>query len=189
MENKMTKSQFVDLATKIIGVVALLLLAFGQLQSDAPAEDGATARGTTNMDTLVLSQDLTVTDDATIGDDTAVTGDLTVGGTLDITGATTFGSGNLSPLLTADSNEAVFTTSYTFTGTKVITSSLHGMATGVTSAFCTLGETPATGAGDGALCWVGIGATKNVTVTVEQDDWTTNAANSTKVYVAIVGTP
>lgn len=169
---KLTKGEFIQLATQILGVIALFLVSFGLLKPDAAAPtDEATARGTTNFDSLVLSQDLTVGDD------------------LDVAGDTTFGTGNLSPLLTADTNEAVFTTSYTFTGTKVITSLLHGFETGVTSAFCTLGETPGTGSGDGALCWVAIGATENVTVTVEQDDWTTNAANSTKVYVGVVGTP
>lgn len=175
---KLTKGEFIQLATQILGVIALFLVSFGLLKPDAaPTDNEATARGTTNFDSLVLSQDLTVGDDAT------VTGDL------DVTGATTFGTGNLSPLLTADTNEAVFTASYTFTGTKVITSLLHGFETGVTSAFCTLGESPGTGAGDGALCWVDIGATENVTITVEQDDFVTNAANSTAVYVGVVGTP
>lgn len=171
--DKLTKKQFIELATQIVLALGVLLVAFGLLKPDAaaPTDNEATARGVTNFDSLTLSQDLIVGDD------------------LDVAGDTTFGTGNLSPLLTADTNEAVFTASYTFTGTKVITSLLHGFETGVTSAFCTLAETPATGSGDGALCWVGIGATQNVTVTVEQDDWTTNAANSTAVYVGVVGTP
>lgn len=169
MENKLTKAQFVHLATSVIGAIALLLVAFGVLTPDAAAPaDEATARGTTNMDTLVLSEDLTVTDD------------------LDIGGDVNFGSSNLVPVAATSGLEAYFATA-TFTGTKVITTSAHGL-TAVTAAVCTLGETPATGSGDGALCWVGISGT-TVTFTVEQDDWTTNAANSTKVYYAVVGTP
>lgn len=160
--NKLTRQQVYNIAMAILAAALLLGQTLGWF---APDGDEPTARGVTNFNSVTLSGDL------------------------DVTGAATFGSGNLSPLLSADTNEAVFTASYTFTGTKVITSLLHGFETGVTAAFCTLGETPATGSGDGALCWVGIGATENVTVTVEQDDWVTNAANSTKVYVGIVGTP
>lgn len=177
-----TTERVIQIFTAIGTAVALILLSFGYISGTPAASDNeATARGVTNFDSLTLSEDLVVGDDAT------VSGDLAVTGALDVTGAPTFGSGSLYPLLIDDSSEAIYFTQSTFTGTEVITTSTHGLSA-ITAAGCTLGESPATGAGDGALCWVGWSGT-TLTVTVEQDDWTTDAANSTIVDYWVAGTP
>lgn len=168
---KLTTEGIIQIFTAIGTAVALILLSLGYI-SDAGGNE-PTARGVTNFDSLTLSEDLVVGDDATVA------GDLTV------TGASS--SGGLYPLLIDDSSEAIYVTQSTFTGTEVITTSTHGL-TAITAAGCTLGETPATGSGDGALCWVEFAST-TLTVTVEQDDWTTNAANSTIVDYWVAGTP
>lgn len=70
----MTKKEFVELATRIVGVLALVLVAFGVLQpSDAPVVEvnQPEARGVTNFDSLTLSDDLVV------GGTAAITGALT----------------------------------------------------------------------------------------------------------------
>jgi hypothetical protein len=163
-----TTERVIQIFTAIGTAVALILLSLGYIS--APADDNEpTARGVTNFDSLTLSDD------------------LVVGGSMDVTGATTFGSGDLYPLLIDDSSEAIYVTQSTFTGTEVITSSAHGL-TAITAAGCTLGESPATGAGDGALCWVEF-ASETLTVTVEQDDWVTDATNSTIVDYWVAGTP
>jgi hypothetical protein len=161
-------------AIQALAVAAVsLAVIFGWVA--APAGNEPTARGVTNFDSLTLSDDLVVGDDATI------TGDL------DVTGAANYGADNLYSLLINDSSEQIYVGRSTFTGTLAITTTTHGLSA-ITAAFCTLAETPATGAGDGALCWVGVSGT-TATITVEQDDWTTNAGNSTAVHYAIVGNP
>lgn len=174
MSNKITYERLTEAVKAIAAAVIAVALLFGWISQ--PAEDNApTARGTSNFGSIALSDDLVV------GDDASIAGDLAV------TGATTLGSGSLYPLLINDSSEALYVGSTTITGTLAITNSTHGLTT-VTAAVCTLGATPATGAGDGALCWVGVSG-GTATITVEQDDWTTNATNSVVVNYAIVGTP
>lgn len=68
----MTKKEFTQLATNIIGVIALVLVAFGVLQPDTANQP--TARGVSNFDDITLSGDLAVGDDATVTGDLAVTG-------------------------------------------------------------------------------------------------------------------
>lgn len=175
-KNKITFDRVVSIFSALGTAVALILLSLGYI-SGAPVADGnePTARGVTNFDSLTLSEDLVVGDDASVTGDLAVTGDYT------------FGSSGLNALLIDDSSEAIYLTQSTFTGTEVITTSTHGLSA-ITAAGCALGESPATGAGDGALCWVGWSGT-TLTVTVEQDDWTTDAANSTIVDYWVAGTP
>lgn len=117
-------------------------------------------------DNEATARGVTNFDSLTLSDDLVVGGSVTIGG---------------------DTVDAIYATQSTFTGTEVITSSTHGL-TAITAAGCSLGESPATGSGDGALCWVGWSGT-TLTVTVEQDDWTTNAANSTIVDYWVIGTP
>lgn len=167
---KLTYQGLIQIFTAIGTAVALVLLSLGYISdAGAPGDNEPTARGVTNFDSLTLSDDLVVGDDAT------VSGDLIIGGS------------SLYPLLINDSSEAIYVTQSTFTGTEVITTSTHGLSA-ITAAGCALGESPATGAGDGALCWVGWSGT-TLTVTVEQDDWTTNATNSTIVDYWVAGTP
>lgn len=97
------------------------------------------------------------------------------------------GGSNMYPLLSDDSAEALYAASTTVTGTLAITASTHSLSA-ITAAGCTLGESPGTGSGDGALCWVGVSGT-TATITVEQDDWTTNASNGTVINYWIIGTP
>lgn len=86
----MTKAEFTDLATKIVAVVALLLVAFGVLRPDeAPVVEinGSDlnlpeARGVTNFDSLTLSNDLVVGDDASIAGETTLAGATTQTGNL-----------------------------------------------------------------------------------------------------------
>lgn len=74
------------------------------------------------------------------------------------------------------------------TGTLAIAAATHGLSA-VTSAVCSLADDgPSTEAGEAALCWIGVSGT-TVTITAEQDDWTTNATVVTPVNVIIVGTP
>lgn len=74
------------------------------------------------------------------------------------------------------------------TGTLAIPAATHGLSA-ITSAVCTLvDDGPSTGAGEAALCWIGTSGT-TVTITAEQDDWTTNATVMTPIDVIIIGTP
>ncbi len=168
--------------TQAVGVASLVIIAmavaFGLVSEPAPAaeENQPTARGgVSNFDDITLSGDLSVGDDATVGGDLAVTG------------ATTFGTSTMYPLLTDTASQGIYVGSTTITGTLAITASTHSLSA-LTSAVCVLGATPATGAGDAALCWVGLSGT-TATITVEQDDWTTNASNGVIIHYAIVGTP
>lgn len=172
--NKLTKQQVYNIAQALLTAVLLLGVTLGWF-TDGEVDE-PTARGTTNFSNVELSGDLEVGDDATILGD------------LDITGATTFGSGNLSPLLTDTASEVLFATERTITGTATITTLVHGVDD-ITAAFCTMGQTPSTGAGAAALCWVDFGATGNLTITVEQDDWVTNASGSAVIEYIVVGTP
>lgn len=135
--------------------------------------------GTTHFGSLELEDDLTVTDDGTIGDDLTVAGDLTVTGNIN--------QGSLYGVVGAAALE-IYGSTATFTGTTSIGTATHGVSD-VNSVTCAMGETPATGAGDGAMVWCAFGATGNITLTVEQDDFTTNAANSTVVNYIVIGTP
>jgi len=77
--------------------IFLILLIFGV---------GVSA-GTTNFDTLVLSEDLTVADDVTITDDLTVSGDTAITGTLTQTGDPTFSSSvTAKPLMTITNSNA-----------------------------------------------------------------------------------
>lgn len=162
----MKKSEFINLAATVIGALALVLVAFGVLQPDTAANQPE-ARGVTNFDT--------------------VTADVVNAGALDVTGSPTLGASNMYPLLTDTASQGVYVGQTTFTGTLAVTAASHGLSA-VTAAFCTLGQTPGTGAGAPALCWSGF-TTTTVTFTVEQDDWTTNATSGAIVNYAIVGTP
>lgn len=162
----MKKSEFINLAATVIGALALILVAFGVLQPDTAANQPE-ARGVSNFDTL--------------------TADVVNAGALDVTGSPTFGASNMYPLLTDTSSQGVYVGQTTFTGTLAVTAATHGLSA-VTAAFCTLGQSPGTGAGAPALCWSGF-TTTTVTFTVEQDDWTTNATSGAIVNYAIVGTP
>jgi len=154
---KLTTSAVMQIFTAIGTAVALVLLAFGFITSDpAGGDNEATARGTTNFDTIEA-------DALIIGDD------------------------SMYPLLSDDSSEAIYAASATITGTSAITASTHSLSA-ITAAGCTLGESPGTGAGDGALCWVGVSGT-TATITVEQDDWTTDATAGTIINYWIIGTP
>lgn len=64
----------------IIVVIAIIAAGFLGVTYPIPAPPDVVELGTTNMDTLVLSADLTVGDDATITDDISVGGDLTIAG-------------------------------------------------------------------------------------------------------------
>jgi hypothetical protein len=174
MDNKpKTTSDFVAMVQRIAlplaTAVALILALLGFLEMDMVEGNDPTARGVTNFDSITLAEDLSVGDDATI------TGDLIVG------------SGSLYPLLIDDSSEAIYAGSSTITGTEAITTASHGLSS-ITAAGCSLGESPGTGAGDAALCWVGVSGS-TVTVTVEQDDWTTDATAGASIYYWIIGTP
>lgn len=162
IRTKTTADTVVQIFTAIGTAVALVLLAFGFITDSGPAagSNQAEARGVTNFDSITLSEDLVV------GDDVTITGDLVVGG---------------------DTVEAIYAASTTVTGTLAITGSTHSLSA-ITAAGCTLGESPGTGSGDGALCWVGVSGT-TATITVEQDDWTTNASNGTVINYWIIGTP
>lgn len=127
----------------------------------SPADDNqAEARGVTNFDSITLSEDLVV------GDDVTIAGDLSVGG---------------------DTVEALYAASTTVTGTLAVTASTHSLSA-ITAAGCTLGATPSTASGGPALCWVGVSGT-TATITVEQDDWTTNATSPVVINYWIIGTP
>lgn len=168
----MTKKQFFEIATSVITAVALILIAFGVLAPDDSAvivDNEPTARGVSNFDDITLS------------------GSLNVGGALDVTGASTFGSSNMYPLLTDSASQGIYVGQSTITGTATIAAGTHSLSA-VTAAFCTLGQSPATGAGAPALCWTSF-TTTTVTITVEQDDWTSNATSGAIVNYAIVGTP
>ncbi len=167
--NKWTKQQVLNLVMAILVPILTLLVGLDYLAPD-PAPDEPTARGTTNFDDIVLS------------------GDLTVGDDLDVTGSATFGSGNLSALLSDTDGQVVFVAERSVTGTATIGTGVHGVDD-ITAAFCTMGQTPSTGAGAAALCWVDFGATGNLTITVEQDDWTTNASVVAVIEYLVVGTP
>ncbi|MFZ1401125.1 MAG: hypothetical protein WAS33_29740 [Candidatus Promineifilaceae bacterium] len=105
-------------------------------------------------------------------DSITLSDDLVVGGSVTIDG---------------DTVDAIYADSATVTGTLAITASTHSLSA-ITAAGCSLGESPGTGAGDGALCWVGVSGT-TATITVEQDDWTTNASSGTVINYWIIGTP
>ena len=179
MSNKLTYERIMQAVQVIAIAIVSLAVTFGWIA--APTADEPTARGVTNFDSLTLSDDLVVGDDASVGGDIAVTGDLAV------TGASTFGSGDLYSLLIDDSSEAIYVGSGLVTGTLAVAAGTHGLAA-VTAAFCSLGSTPGTGAGDPALCWAGVSGT-TVTFVVEQDDWTTNASVSGTLHYAIIGNP
>ena len=55
----MTKKEFAELASTVVGAIALVLVAFGVLSSDA-APNEVTARGVSNFDSLTLGNDLVV---------------------------------------------------------------------------------------------------------------------------------
>ena len=105
-------------------------------------------------------------------DSITLSDDLIVGGSVTIDG---------------DTVDGLYAASTTVTGTLAVAAATHGLSA-VTAAGCSLGESPGTGAGDGALCWVGVSGT-TATITVEQDDWTTNATAGTVINYWIVGTP
>lgn len=155
---KLTTTAVVQIFTAIGTAVALVLLAFGFItEPDAAGGDNeATARGTTNFDTIEA-------DALIVGDD------------------------SMYPLLSDDSSEAIYAASTTVTGTLAVAAGTHSLSA-ITAAGCTLGESPGTGAGDGALCWVGVSGT-TATITVEQDDWTTDATEPTVINYWIIGTP
>jgi hypothetical protein len=54
MNTKITKGQFIQAATALIAVIALILGMFGVF-ADEPADNEATARGTSNFDTLQVA--------------------------------------------------------------------------------------------------------------------------------------
>ena len=105
-------------------------------------------------------------------DSITLSDDLIVGGSVTIDG---------------DTVDGLYAASTTVTGTLAVAAATHGLSA-VTAAGCSLGESPGTGAGDGALCWVGVSGTA-ATITVEQDDWTTNATAGTVINYWIIGTP
>jgi hypothetical protein len=156
---KTTTETVVQIFTAIGTAVALILLAFGYI-SPAAGDNEAEARGVTNFDSITLSEDLVV------GDDVTITGALSVGG---------------------DDAEAIYAASTTVTGTLAVAAATHGLSA-ITAAGCTLGATPSTSAGAPALCWVGVSGT-TATITVEQDDWTTNATSPVTINYWIIGTP
>lgn len=85
------------LAWMIVAIVLTLVSIFFGVTYPVPAPpDPVQQLGTTNFDTLELSEDLSVGDDATITDDAAIGGDATVTGALEVTGNTTL-SGILYP--------------------------------------------------------------------------------------------
>lgn len=162
----MTKKQFFEIASSVITAVALILIAFGVLTPDESAvivDNEPTARGVSNFD------------------------DITLSGSLDVDGSMTLGSSNMYPLLTDTASQGIYVGQSTITGTATIAAGTHSLSA-VTAAFCTLGQSPGTGAGAPALCWTSF-TTTTVTITVEQDDWTSNATSGAVINYAIVGTP
>jgi len=159
-EIKTTTDTVVQIFTAIGTAVALILLAFGYITDSGAGDNQPEARGVTNFDSITLSEDLVV------GDDVTITGALSVGG---------------------DDVDAIFAASTTVTGTLAVTSATHGLSA-VTAAGCTLGATPSTASGGPALCWVGVSGT-TATITVEQDDWTTNATSPVTINYWVIGTP
>lgn len=92
-----------------------------------------------------------------------------------------------SPVV-GDTSLAIYGARVEVTGTLAIPAATHGLSA-ITSAVCTLvDDGPSTGAGEAALCWIGTSGT-TVTITAEQDDWTTNATVMTPIDVIIIGTP
>lgn len=158
-KQKISYAAFIQAGSAVVTAIALILALFGFI-GPAAGDNEATARGVTNFDSLTLSEDLVV------GDDVTITGALSVGG---------------------DDVEAIYAASTTVTGTLAVAAATHGLSA-VTAAGCTLGATPSTASGGPALCWVGVSGT-TATITVEQDDWTTNATSPVVINYWIIGTP
>ncbi len=156
---KISYTAFIQAASAVVTAVALILALIGVI-GPAAGDNEAEARGVTNFDSITLSEDLVV------GDDVTIAGALSVGG---------------------DDMDAIYAASTTVTGTLAVTSATHGLSA-ITAAGCTLGATPSTASGAPALCWVGVSGT-TATITVEQDDWTTNATSSVIINYWIIGTP
>lgn len=160
-KDKPTYSQILQIFTAVGTAVALILLAFGLVVAD-PAANQPEARGVTNFDSLSATA-------------------------LDVAGSPTFGTSNMYPLLTDTSSQGIYVGRSTITGTATILAATHGLSS-ITAVFCTMGQTPSTASGAAALCWTSFTGT-TATITVEQDDWTTNATGAAVINYAIVGTP
>lgn len=170
----MSKKEFTQLATNIIGVIALVLVAFGVLRPDAAPE---TAVVTPESDIVQLG--------ATNFDDLELSGNLDVTGNTTVTGTLTYGSNDLNPLGYGSSGQQLVYGTASMTGTFTVT---HGLTT-VTFAVCTLGEDPGAGAGDAAMCTVTVSG--NVVVVKNwQDDFVTAATETTTpTHWLVVGAP
>lgn len=139
-----------------------------------PAEpDAIQALGTSHF-TNVQAEDITATDDLFVTDDATITGTVNL-------------ANSLYPLGTATDGQAIYASSATITGTSAITTSTHGLST-VTAAVCDINAAPGTGAGDPAFCVPVVSGT-TVTITVKQDDWTTDATSGAVTSYAIIGSP
>lgn len=168
----MSREKIVGIATNIIGAIALVLVAFGVL-TDGTANQPS-ARGTSNFD-IVSAEQLTSTDDLTVTDDA------------DIGGSINIGTSNLYPLLNATDGQAVYAATATITGTSAIAAGTHGFST-IIGAVCDINAAPGVTAGDPAFCVPVVSGT-TVTITVKQDDWTTNATSGVSTSYVIIGTP
>lgn len=74
----------------VIGAVAVLALILSLMSLVGGNQSAPAVAGTTNLDTLELSEDLIVTDDITVLDDLTVTDDVTIsGGSVTITTSNT----------------------------------------------------------------------------------------------------
>ena len=151
----------------ILTAIAILLLAFSFFTSEPAADEpviiGGATEGVSNFDDLAVSGDLDVGDDLT------------------------FWAGNVYPLGSETNDLAVYAATATFSGTLDVGAATHGL-TSIVAAFCTLGQTPGTGAGAPAHCWTSVSAL-TATLTVEQDDWTTNATSAAVVEYLLIGAP
>lgn len=155
----MNESKSKNLLVLAILISAVALLLIGISFVLPSGDNEPAAKGTTNFSDLVA--------------DSLTVDSLTVDGNTPVVGGTTLG---------------IYAAQVQVTGTLAIAAATHGLSA-ITSAVCSLAEDgPSTGAGEAALCWIGTSGT-TVTITAEQDDWTTNATVMTPVNVIIVGTP
>ena len=154
-------------------ILIAVLTIFAFLVSCKPDLSEYEFAGTTNFDTISLTEDLTVGDDLTVTDD------------MDVGGDANFGSSNLYPVGYASAGQQVVYGTEAITGT---TTASHGLTT-VTMCLCTLNRDPDDDAGDAAMCTTSVSS--NVcTVKLWQDDFVTAATEvGVSTHWLVIGAP
>lgn len=156
-----------QIGTSILTAIALLLIGFGVIADDRAPDPAPVSSG--GIEAVTGFDDLDVAGDLDVGDDV------------------TFWAGDVYPLGSETNDLALFASEAIVTGSLVITAATHGL-TSIESALCALDSAIGNDAGDPAICY-SIRNGTTITLTVLQDDLSTEASNPATIDYILVGAP